>query len=47
MVFGLTKKFPATSPIMAEALVLREAAAVAVNFGVSRVVLENDCLDLI
>lgn len=47
VVFGLTKKFPATSPLIAEALVLREAAAVAVNFGLSRVVLESDCLDLI
>lgn len=47
VVFGITKKFPATSPLMAEALALREAAAVAVNFGLNKVVLESDCLDLI
>lgn len=47
VVFGITKKFPATSPLMAEALALREAAAVAVNFGLNRVVLESNCLDLI
>lgn len=47
VVFGITKHFPVISPIMAEALALREAAAVAVNFGLSMVLLENDCLDLI
>lgn len=47
VVFGITKRFPATSPLMAEALALREAASVAVNFGLSRVVLESDCLELI
>lgn len=47
VVFGITKKFPATNPVIAEALALREAAAVAVNFGLTNVILESDCLELI
>lgn len=47
VVFGITRCFPATSSLMAEALAMREPAAVAVNFGLSLVILENDCLDLI
>lgn len=44
--FGITRCFPATSSLMAEALAMREPAAVAVNFRLSLVILENDCLDL-
>lgn len=47
ILFGITKKFPATSPLLAEALALREAVAVASNFGVTRVLFENDNLNLI
>lgn len=45
--FGITKKFLATSPLIAEAFALREAAAVAVNFQMSKILLETDCLDLV
>lgn len=47
IVAGLTKMFPATSPIMAEALSFRESLAFAVNMGITRIVVENDCLELI
>lgn len=45
--FGITKKFDACSPLVAEALVLREATAIATNFGIKKFILENDNLDLI
>lgn len=44
---GLTKCFPATSPLMAEALSFREALAFADSMGMDKIVVENDCLDLI
>lgn len=47
IVFGLTKMFPASSPLIAEALAFREAAAVAVSFGIARVVIESDCLEVV
>lgn len=34
---GFSKKFPATSPLMAEALALREAVAIVVNLRMSKV----------
>lgn len=45
--FGITKRFAANSSLVAEALVLRETAAIAINFGIKRFILENDNLDLI
>lgn len=47
ILFGISKSFVANSPILAEAIALREAIAVALNFGISDVIFENDCLDLI
>lgn len=47
VVMGLTKRFPASSPLLAEALAMREAAQAAVNFRVSKVMLESDCLLLV
>lgn len=47
IMFGITKRFPATSPLLAEALALCEAVAVASSFGVSRVLFENVNLNLI
>lgn len=47
VVFGITKFFAASSPLIAEALSMREAAAVAFNFGISKVILESDNLDLV
>lgn len=47
VLFGITKIFAASSPLVAEAIALREAAAVSLNFGVSNVVFECDSLDLV
>lgn len=47
VITGLTKAFPAISPLMAEALSLREAMAFAGNLGISSIEIENDCLELI
>lgn len=47
LVCGFTKKFPATNPLIAEALALREAVAIAVNLGMSKVLFESDCLELV
>ncbi|KAJ1402621.1 Ribonuclease H-like superfamily [Sesbania bispinosa] len=47
LITGHAKKVPASSPLVAEALALREAITAAYNLGWSRVVLESDCLPLI
>lgn len=47
VVAGLTKTFPATSALMAEALSLREALAFAESMGMTKIVVENDTLELI
>lgn len=47
VVAGLTRFFPATSPLMTEALSFREALAFAENMGMTKIVVENDCLELI
>lgn len=47
VVMGLTKKFPVSSPLLAEAMALREATLAATNFGIPRIILESDCLILI
>lgn len=47
VVLGLTKKFPVSSPLLAEALAMREAVQVAANFGLPKIILESDCLSLI
>ncbi|KAJ1426348.1 Ribonuclease H superfamily [Sesbania bispinosa] len=47
MLAGHEKKVPASSPIVAEALTLREAILTAYNFNWQRIVLESDCLMLI
>lgn len=47
MVAGLTRKFPATSPLMAEALNFRESIAFAENMGMANIIVESDCLELI
>lgn len=47
LVCGFTKKFPATSPLVAEALALREAVAIAVNLNMQKVIFESDCLELV
>lgn len=44
---GFSKKFPATSPLIAEGLALREALAIAVNLRMSKVLFESDCLELV
>lgn len=43
----LVKKMIATSPLVAEALAMREAASLAVNLGMPRVILESDYLELV
>ncbi|KAJ1399617.1 Ribonuclease H-like superfamily [Sesbania bispinosa] len=45
--FGSTKKFPALSPLAAEAFALREAMLIAKNLGWKSVIFESDCLDLV
>lgn len=47
VVSGLTKVFPATSPLSAEALSLREALLFAIAMGIQKAIVESDCLDLI
>lgn len=47
ILFGITKKLPTTSPLLIEALALREAVAVASSFRVTKVLFENDNLNLI
>lgn len=47
ILYGITKCFAASSPLIAEALALREAVAVTCNFGVTNVIFECDNLDLI
>lgn len=47
MVLGLTKKFPVSSPLLAEALAMREVVQVAANCGVPKIILESDCLQLV
>lgn len=47
IVIDLTMRTVAISPLAAEAHALREAASLAVNLGLSRVLLESDCLELI
>lgn len=47
LIAGLTKMFPATSPLMAEALSFRESLAFANSMGMQRIVVESDCLELI
>lgn len=47
VVAGLTKIVPATSPLMAEALSFRGTLDFAVNMGITRIIVENDCLELI
>ncbi|KAJ1387656.1 Ribonuclease H superfamily [Sesbania bispinosa] len=47
LLFGLARKIPASSPLVAEAIALRDATLMAYNLNWSRVVLESDCLPLI
>lgn len=47
LVCGFTKRFPATNPLIAEALALREAVAIAVNLRIPKVLFESDCLVLV
>lgn len=44
---GMSKKFPASSPLMAEALGFREALAFADSLGMRCILVENDNLELI
>lgn len=44
---GLTKFFPASSPLLTEALSLREAMIFAESLGIQRLIVESDCLELI
>lgn len=47
VVMGLTSKFPVSSPILAEALVLREVIQAAANLSIPKIILESDCLALV
>lgn len=47
IVTELTSKMRASSPLMAEALALREATLLAANLGMDQVLLESESLDLI
>lgn len=44
---GLTKVFPATSPLIVEALSLREALLFAESLGISNLIVESDYLELV
>lgn len=47
MITGFTGKVFATSPLVAEAMALREAISLAANLSIENVLLESDSLDLI
>lgn len=47
MLGGLTKKSPVFSPIIAEALAVREALAFAINCNMGKVLIETDCKELV
>lgn len=47
LITGLTKKTFAGSPLVAEALAVREAISFAVNMNIRRVIIESDNLELI
>ncbi|XP_057417986.1 uncharacterized protein LOC130712164 [Lotus japonicus] len=47
VVHGSTARFMAASPVVAEALALREAVFLAANLGCDRVIFESDCLAVI
>lgn len=47
VVTDLVKKMIATSPLVVEAQAMREAASLAVNLGMTQVILESDCLELV
>lgn len=44
---GHTKKFPAFSPVIVEALAVREALALASNCDIGRAIVETDCRELV
>lgn len=47
IVAGLAKIFPATSPLMAEALSFREPLTFAGSMGMTRIIVESDSLELV